>query len=336
MLLSQQPNRHSDANTLYFGGTAYLGLPSHPTFQQLLIRNIQRWGTAYGASRLANLQLDVYPAVEQFLQGFTGMQQVRTVSSGMLAGKLAVEVLMPQTDRFFYLPHVHPAIAAPNALPVFQDGVIHPLLQTETLERITILTDCVPAFEVEAVNLSFLQEIAPSKIITLLIDESHSVGLMGPRGGGITQTIQDPRIARTVMVASMGKALGVTGGLIASDAHFIEWLEALPTYIGAAGMNPALAQTLVDGAELISTQQQKLQTNLNYFFAKLGTRTDLVYNPQYPVLYPKKEDLFEYLKDNQILITHFEYATGVLDRIVLSAHHEPADLDELIHALQAW
>jgi hypothetical protein len=101
-------------------------------------------------------------------------------------------------------------------------------------------------------------------------------------------------------------------------------------------MNPALAQTLVDGAELISTQQQKLQTNLNYFFAKLGTRTDLVYNPQYPVLYPKKEDLFEYLKDNQILITHFEYATGVLDRIVLSAHHEPADLDELIHALQAW
>jgi hypothetical protein len=36
------------------------------------------------------------------------------------------------------------------------------------------------------------------------------------------------------------------------------------------------------------------------------------------------------------VITHFEYATGDLDRIVLAAHHQKADLDALLQAIDGW
>ena len=39
---------------LYFGGTAYLGLPTNKKFQQILIKNIMQWGTAYRDGYLRN------------------------------------------------------------------------------------------------------------------------------------------------------------------------------------------------------------------------------------------------------------------------------------------
>jgi 7-keto-8-aminopelargonate synthetase-like enzyme len=356
------------APTRYFGGTAYLGLSAHLGFQELLITNIRRWGTAYGASRLANIQLSAYAEAEAALQACTRMPAVRTVSSGMLAGKLAIEVLTPLTDRFFYLPNLHPALHAPHMAPVFLNEELNPDLLDDELERITILTDCVPAFQVNPVDLSFLSSISASKIITLVMDESHSLGLLGEKGGGVTSQIQDSRIVRTVMVASLGKAMGVTGGMIASDEAFINLLQTRPDYIGAAGMNPAMAQTLADGMAIIAEQRLILEQHLHYFFSRLqakeGTdvndqiepprnslsrsmpmagqepfldvRERFLMQPNYPVLYPKRTGLYEHLRAHQIVITHFEYATGDLDRIVLAAHHQKADLDALLRAIDAW
>lgn len=327
----------TDTALRYFGGTAYLGLPALPAFQDLLIANIRRWGTAYGASRIANIQVSAYEAAELKLQELTRMPAVRTLSSGMLAGKLAIEVLTPMTDRFYFLPNLHPALDAPNMEPVFlHPDVINPALLSDELERITILTDSVAAFQVNSVDFSFLDSIAASKIVTLVIDESHSLGLLGTHGGGIASAIQNPRIVRTVMVASLGKAMGVTGGMIASDEVFIQLLLSKPNFIGAAGMNPAMAQTLADGMALIHQQRRILQEKLDYFFAGWKHDEWLLKQSNYPVLYPKKTGLYEHLLKHQIVITHFQYATGNLDRIVVAAHHQESDLDALLLALDAW
>lgn len=52
---------------LFFGGTAYLGLPTNPAFQEILIGNFRRWGTAYGSSRHSNVPLAAYEAAIVFL-----------------------------------------------------------------------------------------------------------------------------------------------------------------------------------------------------------------------------------------------------------------------------
>ena len=73
MKVNQFPDRIIEIDNeefLYFGGTAYLGLPTNEDFQQLLIKNILRWGTAYGSSRSANIQLSAYENGEIFLAKF--------------------------------------------------------------------------------------------------------------------------------------------------------------------------------------------------------------------------------------------------------------------------
>jgi 8-amino-7-oxononanoate synthase len=320
-------------NYLFFGGTAYLGLPTNPAFQEILIGNIRRWGTAYGSSRHSNVQLAAYEAGEQYLAQLTGAEKALTVSSGMLAGKLVVEALAPLTDQFFYFPGVHPAIQATGSLPFYENGEINPLLQNNGAERVTLLTDGVASGEVVPVNLGGIESISPQKTIALLVDESHSLGILGEKGGGIFSTIKSPRVSRKIMVASLGKAMGLTGGMIAADAEFMVHLEELGSFVGAAGMSPAFVQTLADAEEIIEMQQGRLMENLDYLFGLLEPQAPVYFHENYPLVYLKNEQVYQWLYDHGILITHFPYAGGALSRIVVSAHHTQEDLQRLLLVL---
>ena len=318
---------------LFFGGTAYLGLPALPAFQEILIGNIRRWGTAYGSSRHSNVQLAAYKAGEQYLAQLTGAEKALTVSSGMLAGKLVVEALAPLTDQFFHFPGVHPAIQAPGSLPFYVNGEINPLLQNNRSERVTLLTDGVASGEVVPVNLSDINKISPEKMITLLVDESHSLGILGENGGGIFSSLSNPHISRKIMVASLGKAMGLTGGMIAADAEFMGHLEELVSFVGAAGMSPAFVQTLADAKDIIEKQQERLKQNLDYLFPLIESQAPVYFGSGYPLLYPTNEKVYQDLYDHQILITHFAYAGGALSRIVVAAHHIKEDIDRLAEVL---
>jgi 7-keto-8-aminopelargonate synthetase-like enzyme len=57
-------------------------------------------------------------------------------------------------------------------------------LLDSTDERITILTD-VPSFQIKAIDLAVIDLIAVNKEITLVVDESHSLGVLGNNGCGI-------------------------------------------------------------------------------------------------------------------------------------------------------
>ena len=98
---------------LYFGGTAYLGLPTNTDFQNILVKNILHWGSSYGSSRSANIKLTAYEHGEHFLAKFIKADAALTTSSGMLAGKLVIETLNAQTDCFFHFPDTHTAIKTP-------------------------------------------------------------------------------------------------------------------------------------------------------------------------------------------------------------------------------
>ena len=104
MIIDSFPGRKIEfqkQSYLYFGGTAYLGLPMHKAFQKILLKNIQQWGTTYGSSRNANIQLSAYDVAETFLAKHICAEAALTVSSGMLAGKLVLETIGKSTDTFF-------------------------------------------------------------------------------------------------------------------------------------------------------------------------------------------------------------------------------------------
>ena len=319
---------------LYFGGTAYLGLPTNASFQNLVVQNILKWGTTYGSSRTANIQLTAYDAGESFLASHVGSESTVTVSSGMLAGKLVVDLMKKQTDCFFHLNDTHNAIQTENSLPVFLNGNLNNRLLDSKTERITILTDGVPSFETKPAYLSFLKNISKSKEITLVIDESHSLGITNKNGCGIYSSISFP-LKRKIMVSSLGKAFGLTGGVIAGDLEFINQIKELETFTSAAGMNPAFVQTLSDASAIYNMQHQKLLDNLNYIDSILVKDGNVKFDKTYPLIYLLSNELVEKLKQEKIIIASFRYKKEAepLNRIVVTANHLKEDLDKLVSVL---
>lgn len=337
MIVEKFPDRVIEIDQeqyLYFGGTAYLGLPTNKRFQDLVVQNILNWGTTYGSSRTANIKLSAYDAGENFLASHIGSESTVTVSSGMLAGKLVLEKLKKQSDCFYHVNEIHSAIQTENSLSIFVNNKLNDRLLDSKPEKITILTDGVPSFQTQPVNLSFLKEISNHKEITLVIDESHSLGIVNENGSGIYAAIQYP-IKRKILVSSLGKAFGLTGGVIASDFEFINEIKEIETFTSAAGMNPAFVQTLSDASEIYKIQHQKLKENLSYLDSILIKNSTIIFDKNYPLIYLLSNDLVEKLKSEKIIIASFKYTKEAepLNRIVITANHLKEDLDKLIQVL---
>jgi 7-keto-8-aminopelargonate synthetase-like enzyme len=338
MIVNHCPNRIIEIDNkyyLYFGGTAYLGLQSNSDFQQILFKNILQWGTAYGSSRSSNIQLQAYENGEHFLANFIKSEATVTVSSGMLAGKLVLEQLSTTTTRFYHFPGSHTAIKTTNSLPFFINNELNPLLLNSKKEKIILLTDAVPTFCTKPIDLSKIEQIHSNKEITLVIDESHSLGILGANGCGVFSTINTPNIYRKILVASLGKAFGLTGGVIASDSTFINQIKNSDTFISAAGMNAAFVQTIADAFEIYPITHQKLKENLKHIDSLLIKSKAIQFDPEYPLLYIDSIKINKILFENNIIITHFKYPTDrqVLNRVVINSNHQKEDLDKIITVL---
>lgn len=339
MMVEKFPDRIIEIDQeqyLYFGGTAYLGLPTNKNFQDLVVKNILNWGTTYGSSRTANIKLSAYDNGEKFLADYIGSESTITVSSGMLAGKLVIDLMKKQTDCFFHFNDTHNAIRIENSLPLFVNDKLNERLLDSKREKIAILTDGVPSFETKPVDLSFLKQIPNHKEVTLILDESHSFGILGKNGAGIYSSIQYP-IKRKIMVSSLGKAFGLTGGVIAADFDFINEIKEMETFTSAAGMNPAFVQTLSDAAEIYTLQHIKLLDNLKYIDSILIKNNNIKFDKNYPLIYLLSKELVEKLKNEKIIIASFKYTKNAepLNRIVITANHLKEDLDKLAAVLNS-
>ncbi|RVT72297.1 pyridoxal phosphate-dependent aminotransferase family protein [Flavobacterium sufflavum] len=327
-----------DEKYLYFGGTAYLGLPPNKKFQKILFKNIARWGTAYGSSRNANIKLIAYEKGEFFLAKFIQADAAVTVSSGMLAGRLVLEALKSETAVFYHFPDNHVAISNGDSLPFYINEELNPRLLDDKPEKITILSDAVASNTVTTADFSALEQIPNHKEITLVIDESHSLGILGTNGNGIFSTINQPNVKRKIMVSSLGKAMGLSGGVIASDIDFMNQIKLNDTFVSSAGMNPAFVKTLADAEELYVSQHKKLKKNTNYLNSKLLPNRNILFDKNYPVIYPKIENINSVLASNKIIITNFKYTSedNYLNRIIITANHKKKDLDKIAKILNQY
>lgn len=331
MIVNQFPDRSiqiDNIDYLYFGGTNYLGMTTTIDFQNLLFESIKKWGTAYGSSRNSNIKLSIYETAEKVLAKNIGTEAALAVSSGMVAGKFVVDHLLNTTDAIFHFPDIHPALMETSSLPIFINGALNAKVFDPSISKITILTDSIPGFSVAPVDLKIILEIPQEKEIFLVVDESHSFGIYGNEW----LNDFDKENITIIKVASMGKALGLSGGVIASNQTIITEIRNQKEFIGSSGMNPAFLDTYCKAQDIYLQQKQKLEQNLKYLDTHFNNRNEFTFNKNYPVIYFKNEVVSEKLFNNRIITTSFNYTNGTekLNRIVINANHTFQDLDQLI------
>ncbi|MGJ5643113.1 aminotransferase class I/II-fold pyridoxal phosphate-dependent enzyme [Formosa sp. S-31] len=320
---------------IYFGGTSYLGMSTLPEFQEQLFESLKQWGTSYGSSRNSNIKLQVYSDFENQFSAFVGASSALAVSSGTLAGKLVLDYFSRTYRRIYHYPMSHPAILVKESMPLYNGNSLNPELLSNTAEEIVIVLDAVLSSQVKPTSLEFLNHIPAQKQITLVIDESHSLGIVGNEGRGIFSSIKAPNINRKILVASMAKALGLSAGVIASDKETIDALGQEISFVSSSGANPAYLDTYMKSDRLYAEQRKKLKENLEIFFKGVELPADFKYEKNYPVIYCEQRGVYERLLEENMVIANFKYPNykEQLSRIVISANHTKSDLSKLKNVL---
>jgi len=335
MIVNKYTNRTVIINNetyLYFGGTHYLGMQNNAAFISIIQDNLKKWGTSYGSSRNANIKLNIYDTFESYFANFLNFEASVSISSGTLASFLVKDLFNSKKFKSFHINNSHPSIIFKNSNPVFINGLLNPLLSNNSTENIIITSDAILALKTQPTNFDFLHDINPSKNVTLLIDESHSLGVLGNNGCGISSSINHPILKRKIFISSLSKSYGVSGGIIASDSNFISKIKNHALFIGAAGVNPAYLQSIMGAKALYLKQLLLLKSNLDYFYSRINNNPKYNYTPNYPVCYYPASLKAQFL-NHKIITTNFLYNNNQINRIVINANHTKNDLDVLLELL---
>lgn len=325
----------------YFSGTSYLGLSQNADFHHLIIEGLQKYGANFGGSRLSNIRLQIFEAAENHLAKWTGAEAALTISSGALAGQLVVKTLQNQ-GKFYFAPGVHPALFGEGDYSnlSFDHWTQFILEEAQNLKSPLILfSNTLDPLKAKSFDFDWIQQLPNHIPITIVLDDSHGFGITGESGAGILPALQIPENVEVIVVASLGKALSISGGVILSSKTFIQQIWQSPYFGGASPIAPAYLHAFLQAKELYKKQRQILFHNIEYF-KKATHSLDLFQTfDNYPVFYTLQNDLATFLQQHKILISSFSYPTAQsehITRIVLNAAHISADLIELIDLLKTF
>ncbi|MDQ8201804.1 hypothetical protein [Pelagicoccus sp. SDUM812003] len=324
---------------LYFGGTAYLGLQANANYQEILIRNIRRFGASYGASRLSNVRFPLFDEAESVLSQWTGYESALTLSSGYLACQLLCQTLEGSGHPLFALPNSHVALRTLNTRSDF-NGIHH--LAT-TLES-SIRSGSTPVLLVDSIDFhgelypdfKMLDEL-PMEDLILVVDDSHGLGVVGPGGRGSLQALKHLHPRELIACASLNKGLALQAGVILGQEHRTSQLRQTPFFAGASPCSPATLGTFLEALDLYETQAAVLQQRLASFSAKVDLNRYFEYNPGHAAFSIRHARDIETLSRHRILATQFDYPAqkrANLSRIVISAAHGEEDIEALAHSLE--
>ncbi len=331
-------------NYLYFGGTAYLGMQQLPEFKALLAEAILRAGTHWGASRGGNVMVDAYAKAERRLAAWAGSEAALTLSSGFLAGRLLTDYFGGAGFRCFYSPSCHAALLPPGAGRATDwktlKSDLQGYLRTRPKRPAVLFTDTLD-FQNQPGPVYEALKTLPAADCMLVADDSHGLGILGPHGNGSFGTLQGLGFRELLVCGSLGKALGVTAGVVLGSREVLGALEQTPLFSGASPAPPASVLALAGALDsgLYASRREQLLRNMAHFASRIGQVPGLQAIPGHPVWTFRDPALAEGLFRHHILITHFDYAAegGAQSpsRIVLTASHTAAHLDRLASRILA-
>ncbi|MDZ7935369.1 MAG: aminotransferase class I/II-fold pyridoxal phosphate-dependent enzyme [Emticicia sp.] len=324
----------------FYSGTSYLGMNQDEDFKKLLIEGMNRYGMSFGSSRNGNLQLDIYEQAETKMASWVGAENALTVSSGMLAGQVVAQYLKTQNSTFFYAPSSHsanfhePNVVLPNvSFEVWASNICQEVSEKNAAHSVIVCNSC-DALKVTPYTFDWTNKLTHNQAITLIIDDSHGLGITGENGSGIFKQVTVNSNVRLVVVSSLHKAMGIAGGVVFADNDFVDKLRHTAFFASCSPIAPAYLYTYIYADEIYQKNQQKLKRNIQRFSSQLLDNQSLFnFIEDYPVYYSLRDDLYDFLFQKGIFIYSFAYPikTGKPNtRIVLSSWHTASQIDYLV------
>lgn len=288
----------SGKKVLMFGSNSYLGLTNHPKIIEAAVKATRKYGTGCAGSRFLNGTLDIHIELESKLAEFVGKEAALCYSTGFQAN-LGVLSCIPQRGDFILLDAFDHASIIEGARLSFAKTVKYGHNDMESLKRRLkvcphgklkfIVIDGIFSMEGDIAHLPEIIELAEKYNASVMIDDAHSMGVLGKNGCGtadhfgLTDKVD-------VIMGTFSKSFASLGGFIAGDFDMINYLKHNSReLIFSASMTPASTATVLASLEVMKSEPEriaKLWEVSNYSlnaFKQLGFNTGLAESPIIPL-----------------------------------------------------
>jgi 8-amino-7-oxononanoate synthase len=341
------------------GSNNYLGLTAHPKVVEAAVKAVEKYGTGCSGSRYLTGTLDLHIELEERLAKFFNVESVLLFTTGYLTAQGVIPTLVGRNEYIISDKDNHACIMAGNLMAKGATGnfLRYKHNDMDDLQKVIekvpedaakfIISDGVFSTGGEIVDLPRLNEIAKKHKARIMIDDAHSVGVIGKGGRGTASEFNLEKEIDLTM-GTFSKTFASLGGFVAGPERVINFIKhySLALIFSASPTPAAVAAALaaLDILEKEPERVQKLINNANYMrtnlkakgFNVIEGRTAIV-----PVIVGNDELAFKMwrlLYDSGVFVNVF-ISPGVPEgrqmmRTSYMATHEKEHLDEIIHQFE--
>ena len=333
----------------------YLGLANHPELEKAAKEAIDRWGFGMASVRFICGTQTLHQQLEERLSAFLGTEDTILFGSCFDANGGLFEALLTKEDAIISDSLNHASII---------DGVrlckavryryanadmadLEEQLKKAQAQRFRlIVTDGVFSMDGNVAPLDKIVELANKYDAMVMVDESHSAGVVGKTGRGVTEHY-NLRGKVEILTGTLGKAFGgAIGGFTTGKKEIIDMLrQRSRPYLFSNSIPPMVAAAGCKMVEMMSSTnelQDRLHENTAYFVEKMKAAGFDIKPTQSAIcavmLYDAKlsQDMAAKLQEEGIFVTGFYYPVvpkgQARIRVQVSAAHTRENLDKCIAA----
>jgi len=300
-----------DREMIMFASYNYLGLITHPKIKKAAIDAIEKYGTGAAGVRLLAGTTKVHEKLEAMIAKFKGAEDAVTYSSGYVTNLAAITTLCQRGDLVVIDKLDHASIIDGCLLSgAHHRSFLHN--DMKSLERILvnskeyvnklIIVDAVYSMDGDVANLPEISRLAKKYHAKLMVDEAHSIGVLGKTGHGIEEHFGLKGVV-DIHMGTLSKTIPSIGGYLAGDKDLVTYLKhnSRP-FIFSASLPPVAAATAIACLEVIEDEPERvtnLQRNIKQFknglnsmgYNTMNSTTSIV-----PILIGEEEDTLKLCK----------------------------------------
>jgi glycine C-acetyltransferase len=342
---------------LNFCANNYLGLADHPEIIKAARESYEKWGYGLSSVRFICGTQQIHKQLEQKISQFLETEDTILYCSCFDANTGLFETLLTAEDAIISDQFNHASIIDGVRLCKAQRfrfancdmaDLEEKLKEAQSARFRLIATDGVFSMDGTIAKLDQICPLAEKYDALVMVDDSHSVGVLGKHGKG-THEYRNVIDRIDIITGTLGKALGgASGGYTTGRKEIIEFLrQRSRPYLFSNTLAPAIAATSLKVLEILEASTElrdKLAENTAYFRRKiegLGLNVLPGEHPIVPIMLGDAvlaQNMAQKLLEKGIYVIGFSYPVvpkgQARIRMQISAAHSKQDLDFAIQKIK--
>ncbi len=257
----------------------YLGMSGDQQVTAASKAAIDRFGTSVSASRLVSGEKTIHVELERAIADLVGAEDAITFVGGHATNETVIGHVVGPGDLVLHDAFAHNSLlqgailsgARRRPFPHNDFAAAESILAQVRgqYRRVLLVIEGIYSMDGDFADLPKFIAVAKRHKALLMVDEAHSIGVMGPRGRGIGEHFGVKPADVDLWMGTLSKAFGSCGGYIAGSATLVRWLKyTVPGFVYSIGLPPAAAGAALGAIGMLHREPDrvtKLRENARLF-----------------------------------------------------------------------